>query len=295
LAKEQKERSEAGMKDDRENRRGAALKGIRLLAAAGGLASLTMLTACSSSYGYGFDPLGMIGGLLLGLIQLAVVLVILFFVGRFLLNRLGGGNKVVGGFNLRGRSQAEKDVIKYFVYGRGCLQSLFRISDARFDAILKERVGQYNIFQMALSKLGLDVDQVSEINPVFTDGYALGSALMKIGEDFVFRASHYQMSCLLFSSEQVYLYSLTFSLLDKDIKEHTEEYFYRDVTSVSTNYNVENLQHITGCLGLDVRWVEFPRYNFMLAVPGDSFVCVMRPENESQVQAMTAKLREKKA
>jgi hypothetical protein len=202
----------------------------------------------------------------------------------------------MGQFDLRGRSQNEKDVLKYFVYGKGCLSMLFRIGDGRFDSILTERVNQYNVFQMALSKLGLDVDQVSEIDPVFTDGYAFGDALLtKIGDDFVFRASHYQMSCLLFSSEQVYLYSLTFSLIDKEIKEHTEEYFYRDVTSVASNYYIMPYQHVSGCLGMDVRWIEVPRYSFWLAVPGDSFSCAMRPENEPQIQAMTAKLREKKA
>lgn len=276
----------------REKTRAVAIRGIKLLALAGSLTLLVALTACSSSSGG--NIFAVIISSIMGLIGLLIGLAVLFFIGRFALSKFGGGSKMVGGFNLRGRTQAEKDVIKYFVYGRGCLQNLFRISDARFDSILKERVGQYNVFQMALNKLGLDVDQVSEINPVFTDGWALDSVLFKIGDDFVFRTSHYQMSCLLFSSDQVYLYSLTFSLLDKDIKEHTEEYFYRDVTSVTTNYNVENLQHTTGCLGMDIRWIEFPRYSFMLAVPGDSFVCVMRPENESQIQAMTAKLREKK-
>jgi hypothetical protein len=244
-----------------------------------------------------FNAVTMIFGWVFGIIIFAVIVVVGFRIWG-LISKVTG-NQTIAGFNLRGRTADQKYVIRYLIFGKGCSNAIWKmiygLNDARFDQILTARVRDFNVFQMALMRLGLDVDQITEIDPVMTDNYAFGdSVLTKIGDDFVFRASHYQMSCLLFSSEQVYLYSVTFSLIDNDIKEHTEEYFYQDVTSVATFYNVTSLQYVSGCFGLDVRWIDVPRYHFWLAVPGDSFACAMRPENEPQIKAMTAKLREKK-
>jgi hypothetical protein len=226
-----------------------------------------------------------ITGIIIPIIIILVVLAVLYKTGI-----LGK----VSGLDLRGKTDEQKRIIKYF-HAKGILAFLFPVTDADFDAILKKKVAEYNIFQMALKKIGLDVDEVREINPIFFDGYySSGGAAVKLGKDMVYRTSKYQMSCLLFSSTQVYLYSFIFDLKSNETNEHTEEYFYKDVTSVTTDTNIIEIRYVNGCLGIDVRRVSVPLFSFRLVVPGDSFSCVMDEEAEPAIQGMKAKLREKK-
>ena len=88
----------------------------------------------------------------------------------------------------------------------------------------------------AIEKLGIDEDQVSEAAPIFFDGYDFEpkwNALYK-EEDSVWRSSNYQGAVFFFSEEQVYYYSYTFSLINKNYSDDTEEYFYKDIVAVST-------------------------------------------------------------
>jgi hypothetical protein len=225
------------------------------------------------------------------LIPLLIIIVILVvLVALFKSGVLGK----VSGLDLRGKTDEQKRIIKYF-HATGILAFLFPITDFDFDTVLKKRVAEYNIFQMALKKIGLDAEEVREINPIFFDGYySGGNAAKRLGKDMVYRTSKYQMSCLLFSSTQVYLYSFIFDLKSNETDVHTEEYFYKDVTSVTTDTNIIELRYVSGCLGIDVRRISVPLFSFKLVVPGDSFSCVMGEEAEYAIQGMKAKLREKK-
>jgi len=194
----------------------------------------------------------------------------------------------------KGKTSEQKRVIRYFTAAYGCLGALLGVDDAEFDSILTRRVQQYNVFQMALAKLGLDVNQVQEVTPVLTDGYHLGSQYERLGQDLVYRSSKYQLSCVLFGDAQVYLYSFIFDLASGETTEHTEEYFYQDVTSVATNAKTKDIPYNFGCLKHKLKYINVPSWDFQLVVPGDSFVCAMRENYEHSIFAMRAKLREKK-
>jgi len=64
---------------------------------------------------------------------------------------------------------------------------------------------------MALQKLNLDSSQVNEIAPIYLDGYSFDEndpdAWAKTGKDNIDRSSKYQLACILFSKDQMYLYS----------------------------------------------------------------------------------------
>jgi hypothetical protein len=199
----------------------------------------------------------------------------------------------ISDYSMKGKSPEQKKVIKYFL-SSGCLGALFRISDNEFDQILTYRAQQYDIYQMALNRLGLDPDQVREINPVFLDGYSYDGTLHRVGTDLVARSAKYSMTCLLFSETQIYRYTFIFSLHSGDTFEYSEEYFYKDVTSVSITKETDEQKFASGCLGMDVTRVNVIKPAVKVVVPGDSFSCVMREEHEPQVAGMIAKLREKK-
>jgi len=105
-----------------------------------------------------------------------------------------------------------------------------------------DRICQNNIQSMndkALIKLGVDEDEVKLIEPIKVSGYyyyAIGSQpLFKKGKDGRWRSSNYESTIMLFSENQIHAYTYRFSLVENEKSELTDEYFYKDVVSVSTS------------------------------------------------------------
>ena len=152
-----------------------------------------------------------------------------------------------------------------------------------------------------MSKLGIDIDQVSEIDPVQLVGWVYGEGRRKKrGLDNVLRSSGYQVTWLFFSSDQVYVYQHVFSTDEDARSERTEEFFYRDITSFSTeSETVEFTQGVSGggCTSKteEQRLTENVEY-FRLVVPGSSFrASILKSDyTQSSIRAMQQKLREKK-
>jgi hypothetical protein len=114
------------------------------------------------------------------------------------------------------------------------------VSDSEIDKAATDYLEKV-LKSKALKKLGIDEEQVQEIAPIKFNGYdyknLVGSEPKHIkGEDGRIRSSHYNAVIFFFSAEQVYCYQLRLSLWEEDrTQETTEEYFYRDIVSVSTN------------------------------------------------------------
>ena len=190
----------------------------------------------------------------------------------------------------KGKDHGQKEVIRYFLVD-GCLRK--KMSDAEYDAFVRKRVP--DLKQRGMDKIGLDEDQLKEIEPVPFEGYLFDEdSYAKKGKDNIWRSSKYQVSWLFFSDTQVYLYQKTMSFDEMKVKERTEEYFYKDITNFSTVYKSEEVR-FKGKNGKD-EFLQVDTTQFRLVVPGDSFLCAMRPNDytESAVQGMKAKLREKK-
>ena len=205
---------------------------------------------------------------------------------------------------LAGQGPNTQRVIRYFYDDKGCFRPA--VKDSEYDAIVNGIMKKTDWKKKALEKLGLDEDQLREIDPIHFEGYYFteqrgGSApsYYKCGLDGKWRSTAYQVSWLFFSSEQVYLYQYTqhFNKYVKD--EHTEEFFYKDITNFSTgSHNLEIEVPVASGCGNNVQMVKktLPYTDFALVVPGEKLYCAMDKleEYESSIQGMKAKFREKK-
>lgn len=196
---------------------------------------------------------------------------------------------------IKGRSDNQKAVIRYFCNDDACL-SKKPISDQEYDEMVREVLRSNDYRKKALSKIGLDEDQVTEIEPVHFEGFQFDKqSLAKQGDDGKYRSSKYQVSWLFFSGTQVYLYQNTFNMDEDGKKESTEEYFYKDITNFSTSTDTvetpvyDKKENKTFLQNVDSN-------RFALTVPGDKFYCSMEQNDytERAIQGMKAMLREKK-
>lgn len=194
----------------------------------------------------------------------------------------------------------QSQIIHYFRDEQGCLKK--GILDSEFDANKNRQINALNLKQKALNKLGIDEDQVKEIEPIMLVGPAYKSANYRMkGKDGVYRYSAYQITYIFCSSDQVYVYQYTVNLDKSDKKERAEEYFYKDITNLTTIDETENFSFIVrkgGCLGKPAtESTNISTSEFKIVVPGEAFLCSMVPndETEGKIQALKAKLREKKS
>lgn len=196
---------------------------------------------------------------------------------------------------IQGRTEDQKAVIRYFCNEEACL-SKKPMTDAEYDAMVKAVLTQNDYHAKALAKIGLDEDQVKEIEPVHFEGFQFDkNSFSKQGKDGKYRSSKYQVSWLFFSATQVYLYQNTFNMDEDGKKESTEEYFYKDITNFSTSTDtVETSFYDANKKETILKNVDSNR--FALTVPGDKFYCSLDQNDytESAIQGMKAMLREKK-
>jgi hypothetical protein len=218
------------------------------------------------------------------------------------LSAAGGVSKAKVAALCKGRSPEQKSVIKYFLSTGGCFSK--GLSDDAYEGIGQQKAKSMDFKQKALDKIGLDESQVNEIPPVHFEGYEFDEekGYAKLGKDRIWRSSIYQISWLFFSNTQVYVYQYTFNLDEDGKKESTEEYFYKDITNFSTSSDtIEKpvIEMVGGCLGKKPKLIRknVETERFALVVPGDKFYCSMdkKTDTEGVIQAMKAKLREKKS
>ena len=199
----------------------------------------------------------------------------------------------------KGRSEDQQQIIHYFCDERGCLSK--GIPDSDFDANKVRQISALNLKQKALNKLGIDEDQVKEVDPICLEGPAYKtSTWRRRGGDQTNRYSAYQVTYIFCSSDQVYAYQYTINLDSDEKKERAEEYFYKDITNFTSIDDTEEFEfEVTkgGCQpSTEIQRIKVNTNTFKIAVPGDAFECSMisNSEIEGQIQALKAKLREKK-
>ena len=184
-----------------------------------------------------------------------------------------------------GRNDAQVAVIRYFGSEPNCLSKKL-LSDEEYDEMVEFVLSNYNLKQKALDKIGLDEDELNELEPVHFEGYQFDKdSLSKEGEDGKWRSSKYQVSWLFFSINQVFLYQYTFNMDSDDKEESTKEYFYKDITSFSTS---------TDTIETSISTVDSNR--FTIIVPGNEFYCSLEQSDytENAINGMKSLLRDKK-
>lgn len=195
----------------------------------------------------------------------------------------------------KNRNDEQKKVIRYFAV-EGCLSKT--MNDAQYDELVKTTISKQDFKKKALEKIGLDESELKEIEPVHFEGWAYGNNISyaKRGKDGNWRSSAYQISWLFFSSTQVYLYQNTIHFDKDDKKIATEEYFYKDITNFSTSTDTVETPYWDPKQKKSLL-ENIDSNRFALTVPGDKFYCSLEQNDytERAIQAMKAKLREKKS
>ena len=85
--------------------------------------------------------------------------------------------------------------LRYFL-NDGCLQK--KPTDQQYDDLVRSMVTEKKLAnpQTALDKLGVDESEVTEVKPLFLEGFVFGDkdSYAKIGKDGKWRSSKYQVS-----------------------------------------------------------------------------------------------------
>ena len=159
------------------------------------------------------------------------------------------------------------------------------VTDMDYDRSVFEGIG--DLKARALSRLGVDEDEVSEIPPITLDSYSFdGANLGRIGVDGKWRTNQYKCIMLLFSANEVHCYTYQFSTTTNAKTEATDVYFYRDIVSASTAS--ENITFLGRTINNE---------SFKLTTAGGTSISVnLRNDETAQqsINAMRAVLKEKK-
>ena len=186
------------------------------------------------------------------------------------------------------RNKEQQRIFEYLTEEpHGCFKRW--MTDEEFVKLIDAKLEALKLKDKALSKIGLDIEDAYVKKTEFGD----------------YVSNYIQSTWLFFSSTQVYLYTYTLWLDRDKKKEDTLEYFYKDITAMSTSSKESRTKSVLsykkgGCLGgkkvslANTEIIETTK--FQLTVPGDKLWISMKgsEQNEACVQAMKQKLREKK-
>jgi len=190
----------------------------------------------------------------------------------------------------KGKTKEQAAVVDFFCLqpGCGCLNNVMS-EDEYLKKVFATR-DSMNFRAKALSKAGVDEEEVKEIPPVIFEGFVFDNAFAKRCANGNWVSSSYQVSWMFFSSSQVFIYSYTFHMDEDKKKERTDEFFYKDVVSFTTTSETETAHDIEN------KKFEIQTNKLVMVVPGDKLYISMdgSGNTESVIQGMKQKLREKK-
>lgn len=200
----------------------------------------------------------------------------------------------------KGKNQEQSKVIEYFTQD-GCCAAWGIMKDDEYLQIVRNKRDSLKLREKALVKIGLDEDQVKEIPPVCLQGFRFDRAWAKKTAANRWVSSSYEVAWIFFSSTQLYLYSMRFNLDEEKKSESTQEFFYKDVTALTTmtrNYSSTDEEGKERVKTFGDNKIELETTLFQITVPGEKLTVAMDadevPDREAVVQAMKQKLREKK-
>ena len=216
---------------------------------------------------------------------------------------------------LKGKTEDQKTALKFLRRigdSAGCFKMTYVAPEA-YMAIVSKNAALYDK-NNAINALGIDEDQVQEIDPVCFQGFDLeaktdrNDAVPKylLYTNMGIFSSVYEVTWLFFGSEQMYVHRHLFDTTDETAVDQTEEYFYRDIISFTTeNKSIQETvleqSEEGGCGSKEVKRNYTSKMvksaKFKIGLPGESFRCSYNEGDgsvSSKVNAMKQKLREKK-
>lgn len=188
----------------------------------------------------------------------------------------------------RGKTKDQRRVIEYFCKEEGCFSK--NMTDEEYLQLFYRKKDSMDFKRMAMEKCGLDEDDVYEIEPAMLQGFVFENAYAKRLANGEWISSSYQVSWIFFTSDQLNIYRYTFNMDDDKIKESTDQFYYKDVTALSTASETEEAHDIKG------QKFEVESSMFKMVVPGEKIVVSMNGvlDADSKIRAMKQKLKEKK-
>lgn len=108
-----------------------------------------------------------------------------------------------------------------------------RVSDSEYDQI--ESAMLKDIVQKGMEYLNLDEDEVSEAEPLVLHRYTYNSGKAKKGEDDMWRSTENVSTVFFFSTDTLYTYEHTFSMMNTVTSDSTMTLFYTDIVSVQVS------------------------------------------------------------
>lgn len=183
-----------------------------------------------------------------------------------------------------------KKVKKTFEHEDGCLKSLGTMNASQYAALIDREIESMNTKQRALSKLGVEIGEVSEIEPLHISGCnQVSSDRWVLIADGIWYTSQAHDTWLFFSESRVLWYKMIINMKTGAVTEQTQEFSYKDVTSVSsssTNWEKKIRKKV------ETHTVD----EFAMKVYGEAYRATIygNPNIEPQLKAMKNKIREKK-
>ncbi|MGN1373556.1 MAG: hypothetical protein ACI4VK_05900 [Candidatus Coproplasma sp.] len=165
------------------------------------------------------------------------------------------------------------------------------MTDAEYENLVVEHINKMNVGMMGLHKLGLAVDQVKAIKPVFLRDKVITKTSLKVfnPEDCSMHSSTQYVIVLYFTEEQLFVYKVQFDMCCNMQDEWTKEFFYKDICDFSSvdEYNI---------LTVGSNKYEYNTLTFSIISTNSriDFTIDGKNPNVNSVQEMKKKIREKK-
>ena len=206
-----------------------------------------------------------------------------------------------------GKTKEQKDAIDFFASGgkSGCLSSTMDLAD--YLQFVDRKVNQTDFKAKAMEKIGIDVDQISEIAPICLTNFRFDDDCYYVigrikNDDNVYAVSNkYSVSWLFFSETQMYVYTYIFDTISNNIWEYCREFFYTDITCFRTIHRVvERIESkergCGGCLGAQPIHSDYDVDTLCITVPGEDYSISIHNSAEcvNSIYAARSFIREKK-
>lgn len=209
----------------------------------------------------------------------------------------------------KGKTQEQKRVIDFFYdigsnNGCGCLsKSSSNLSMDEYIKLVQDKCNQLDSKNKAIAKIGLDESEIQEIAPIMLASfvYDYDNDLRIKVENHIAVSNKYAVTWIFFSATQIYTYKYIFDTMSDNTWEITNDFFYSDITCLTTVRSVKEKIDINiakGCLASGENTIKnnYIVDTFEIIVPGTSYSFSMRNNEtfEQSLQAAKAMLREKK-
>ena len=166
------------------------------------------------------------------------------------------------------------------------------MTDAEFEKLVDEKIKAMNVAQLGLEKLGLDIEQIKEINPIVLKDKVINNSSLTVRnkKNNSVHSSTQHVTYLYFTDEQLFVYKIQFDMCCNMQEEWASEFFYKDICDVSsyTRKNVLKAENVE---------YEYSLVSFEIIATNSKigFDLDGANENVDSIQAMKQKIREKKS